>query len=67
MVLLLLLLWVTFSAGLYWAEQDIEGTSIDSYEDALYWGVAAFSTAGIADAPISRAAQLVGGLWIILG
>ena len=67
MVLLLLVLWLTFSAGFYLAEQGIEGTSIDSYGDALYWGVAAFSTAGIADAPISRAAQLLGGLWIVLG
>jgi voltage-gated potassium channel len=33
----------------------------------LYWGVAAFSTAGIADTPISGTAQLVGGLWIVLG
>ena len=67
MVLLLLVLWLTFSAGFYLAERGIEGTSIDSYGDALYWGVAAFSTAGIADAPISRAAQLLGGLWIVLG
>jgi len=33
----------------------------------LYWGVAAFSTAGIASAPISSTAQLVGGIWIVLG
>lgn len=67
MVFTLIVLWLTFSAGLYIAEQGIEGTSIDSYGDALYWGVAAFSTAGIADTPISGAAQLVGGLWIVLG
>jgi voltage-gated potassium channel len=56
-----------FSAGVYLAEQGIEGTSIDSYGKALYWGIAAFSTAGIADAPVSSTAQLVGGLWIVLG
>jgi voltage-gated potassium channel len=67
MVLLLIVLWLTFSAGIYLAEQGIEGTSIDSYGEALYWGVAAFSTAGIADTPVSSMAQLVGGLWIILG
>lgn len=67
MVLLLIVLWLMFSAGVYMAERGIEGTSINSYGDALYWGVAAFSTAGIADAPISGAAQLVGGLWIVLG
>jgi len=67
MVLLLILLWLTFSAGLYLAEQGFEGTSIDSYGKALYWGVAAFSTAGIADTPVSSTARLVGGLWIVIG
>lgn len=67
MVLLLIVLWLIFSAGVYLADRGVEGSSIDSYGDALYWGIAAFSTAGIADAPISGAAQLVGGLWIVLG
>ena len=67
MVLLLIVLWLMFSAGLYLAEQDVEGSSIDSYGEALYWGVAAFSTAGIADAPASNTAQLIGGLWIVIG
>lgn len=67
MVLLLIALWLLFSAGVYLAERGIEGASIDSYGEALYWGVAAFSTAGIADTPISGTAQLVGGLWIVVG
>ena len=67
MVLLLIVLWLMFSAGVYLAERGVEGASINSYGEALYWGVAAFSTAGIADAPISSTAQLVGGLWILLG
>jgi voltage-gated potassium channel len=67
MVILLTALWLLFSAGVYFTERSIEGTSIHSYGEALYWGVAAFSTAGIADAPISGAAQLVGGIWIVLG
>jgi len=67
MVLLLTALWLLFSAGVFMAEQGIEGASIDSYGKALYWGVAAFSTAGIADAPISGAARLIGGLWIVIG
>ena len=67
MVLLLIILWLLFSAGLYLAEQGIEGASIDSYGAALYWGVAAFSTAGIADEPVSGAARLIGGLWIVIG
>ncbi len=67
MVFLLIILWLLFSAGLYFAEQGIQETSINSYGEALYWGVAAFSTAGIADMPISGTAQLVGGLWIVIG
>lgn len=67
MVLLLIVLWLIFSAGVYLAEQNAEETSIHSYGEALYWGVAAFSTAGIADTPKSSTAQLVGGLWIVIG
>ena len=67
MVLVLIVLWLVFSACVYLAEPNIEGASIKSYGDALYWGVAAFSTAGIADAPVSSTAKLVGGLWIVLG
>ena len=67
MVLLLVLLWLIFSAGVYLAERDVTGSSINSYGAALYWGVAAFSTAGIADTPISGAAQLIGGIWIVVG
>jgi len=66
-VLLLIVLWLIFSAGLYLAERDVEGASVNSYVDALYWGVAAFSTAGIADTPVSRTGQFVGGLWIVIG
>ena len=67
MVLLLITLWLMFSAGMYMAERGIEGSSITSYGAALYWGVAAFSTAGIASTPVSGAAQLIGGLWIVIG
>jgi voltage-gated potassium channel len=67
MVLLLVALWMIFSAALYLAELGIETSSIDSYGKALYWGIAAFSTAGIADAPVSDLARVVGGLWIVIG
>lgn len=67
MVLLLIVLWLLFSAGVYFAEQGVQGSSINSYGEALYWGVAAFSTAGIAEMPTSGTAKLVGGLWIVLG
>ena len=67
MVILLIVLWLGFSGVIYLAEQGVAGTSIKSYGNALYWGIAAFSTAGIADAPVSGSAQLIGGIWIILG
>jgi voltage-gated potassium channel len=67
MTFLLLALWMLFSAGLYFAERSAEGTTITSYGRALYWGIAAFSTAGIADTPINGISKLIGGLWIIAG
>ncbi|UCC56140.1 MAG: two pore domain potassium channel family protein [Gammaproteobacteria bacterium] len=67
MVLLLIVLWLFFSAGVYLSDAGVDGASIDSYGEALYWGVAAFSTAGIADTPTSGSALLIGGLWIVIG
>jgi voltage-gated potassium channel len=67
MALLLLTLWLLFAAGLYFAERGAEGTTITSYGRALYWGIAAFSTAGIADMPVNGISEVIGGLWIILG
>ena len=67
MLTLLVFLWLAFSAGLYLVESTIEGTKISSYGNALYWGIAAFSTAGIADTPLSGVSQLIGGVWIVLG
>jgi voltage-gated potassium channel len=67
MVVLLIFLWIGFSSAVYLFEQGASGSSIQSFGNALYWGVAAFSTAGIADAPVTGAAQLVGGIWILLG
>jgi voltage-gated potassium channel len=67
MTLLLFVLWVLFSAGLYFAERDADGTSITSFGRALYWGIAAFSTAGIADMPINGLSEVIGGLWIVVG
>jgi voltage-gated potassium channel len=67
MILLLIILWLIFSAGLYLAEHGIEGAAINSYGKALYWGIAAFSTAGIADTPKSSIAQFLGGTWIVIG
>ncbi|MDH5369937.1 MAG: two pore domain potassium channel family protein [Gammaproteobacteria bacterium] len=67
MVFLLIVLWLIFSLMMYMAERGLNDSSINSYGEALYWGVAAFSTAGIANAPTSGLAQLIGGLWIVIG
>ena len=67
MTFLLICLWMLFSAGIYFAESGAEGTTITSYGRALYWGVAVFSTAGIADMPVNGIAELLGGIWIVLG
>lgn len=67
MIFLLILLWFLFSAALLLAENGVARTSIESYGDALYWSVAAFSTAGIADTPVSDVGQFVGAIWIIIG
>ena len=67
MVLALVGLWMAFAFGLFLAEHGIESSSIQSFGTALYWGVAAFSTAGIADMPVSAAAQAIGAVWIVVG
>ena len=64
---LLVLLWFAFSAGIYFAEQCMEGATITSYGNAQYRGIAAFSAAGIADTPLSGVSQIIGGIWIVLG
>lgn len=67
MIFLLIVLWLIFAVGLYLAERGIEGATITSYGHALYWGIAAFSSAGIADPPLSGVSRIIGGIWIILG
>ena len=67
MVLVLVVSWIGFSCALYFAERGSDGATITSLGEALYWGVAAFTTAGIADTPTSALAQLLGGLWIVFG
>jgi voltage-gated potassium channel len=66
MLILLVVLWILFSIALFAIERTA-GSPIQTFVDALYWSVAAFSTAGIADTPTTQAGKLVGGLWIIVG
>ena len=67
MTFLQIVLWTLFSAGLYLAEQDAEGSSINSYGRALYQGIAGFYTAGIADMPVNGISEVIGAIWIVLG
>lgn len=64
---LLVVLWLVFAAGIYLSERTLAASSINSYGNALYWGIAAFSTAGIADTPHSALGKLLGGIWIVIG
>jgi voltage-gated potassium channel len=64
---LLIVLWLLFAAALYISETGSSETAINSYGKALYWGIAAFSTAGIADAPKTGLGEFIGAVWIIVG
>ena len=66
-VLLLVTLWLLFAAALYFSERNTPGADIGSYGEALYWGIAALSTAGIANTPTPGLSQAIGGAWIIIG
>jgi voltage-gated potassium channel len=66
-IFLLLALWLLFSAALFVSETGSEASSITTYGNALYWGIAAFSTAGIADRPVTGAGEFIGGVWIVIG
>ena len=67
MVVILVISWIIFSCLIFYTENGYPGSAINSFGEALYWAVAAFSTAGIADTPKSGLAQLVGGIWIVVG
>ena len=67
MSFLLIVLWMVFAAALYFGELGAEGTSITTYGRALYWGIAAFSTAGIADMPVNGVSEFIGAIWIVVG
>ena len=66
-IALLAVLWILFSIAIYLSERDADGGTIRTLGDALYWGIAALSTAGIADTPVSGVSKLIGGAWIIVG
>jgi len=53
--------------GLYFADRGASGTPINSYGDAVYTQVAAFSTSGIADMPVTAPGKVLVGTWMALG
>ena len=56
MVLLLTLLWLIFSAGIYQSEQGVDGPSIKMYGEQ-----------SVADSQVFDAGQSIGGLWVAIG
>lgn len=67
MIFLLVILWLLFSAGIYFADHGASGTTINSYGDAVYVAVAGFSTSGIADMPVTTTGKVLCGIWMALG
>lgn len=67
MTSLFVVLWLLFSAGIYFADRGASGTTIHSYGDAVYVAVAGFSTAGIADMPVTAVGKALSGIWMALG
>lgn len=67
LTLLLVLAWLGFSAGIYLAEAGAPGSRINDFGEALYWCVAAFTTAGLGGTPVTDLGQVLGGVWMIAG
>lgn len=67
LALILLGFWLVFSLALWWVEHDAPETPVADIGAALYWSVAAFSTAGIANSPVTDSGRLIGGTWIVVG
>lgn len=67
LTVILIVLWLVFSAAFFFAEHGAQGAAVRSYGEALYWGVTAFTTAGLGSTPVTALGQVIGGIWIILG
>ncbi len=64
---ILVVLLLLFSAGLYFTEAGVN-ESLDSYGDAVWWGLAAMQTMGSgADQPVTDAGTIIFGIWAVLG
>lgn len=67
MFILLVIVWFSLSAGIYFAEYDAEGTSILTYGDALYTALAGFSTSGIAAMPVTPWGKVLCAFMMVIG
>lgn len=67
MFILLLVVWLVLSAGIYFSDHNAAGTPIRSYGDALYTSVAGFSTAGIAIMPVTPLGKVFCALMMVSG
>ena len=66
MITLLVILWLLFSAGFYFAEHGVN-EHVTSYGQALWWGMAAIETMGTPYKPLTTAGEVIGGIWAIFG
>ena len=67
MISLVIILWLLFSTGFYFAEHGDSGSGIDHYGDALWWGLVAMTTMRTASIPVTGTGYIVGGIWAVLG
>ncbi|KPJ54694.1 MAG: hypothetical protein AMJ37_00205 [Dehalococcoidia bacterium DG_18] len=66
MIMLLIILWLVFCAGFYFAERGVN-EHVTSFGQALWWGMAAIETMGTPYKPLTTAGEVIGGIWAILG
>ena len=64
---LVMILWLLFSTGFYFAEQGASGSGIDHYGNALWWSLVAMTTMGTAPIPVTVTGHVVGGIWAVVG
>lgn len=62
----LVVLWLIFSAGIYFVERGVN-EYFSSYGDALLWGLTSIQTMGSPHSPISSTGKVLHAAWIVLG
>lgn len=62
----LVVLWLLFSTGLYFAERGVN-ESLNSFGDVLLWSLTAIQTMGSPHMPVTSSGRVIQGVWIVLG